>query len=267
MEFANDTDKLDQHFLIDQDVISRFIKEAKLKKSDIVVEVGSGKGTISNLIADKVKKLYIIELDRRLEKYLVPLSYEKGNIELIFDSVLDTYIPPCDKIVTSLPYSIVEPFIYKIIKCDFKEILMITGSRFANNVFENKITKLSLLTNCFFKAEKIMDILPESFNPKPRVLSSMIRLTPIKENDLSDNMIIFRNLYFYDDKKIKNSLVESFIRLNYLKNIKMTQKEAKKIVSELSINEELLGKTFNAISNEELNVIYESINTYMKNTL
>ena len=115
--------------------------------------------------------------------------------------------------------------------------------------------------------EKIMDILPESFNPKPRVLSSMIRLTPIKENDLSDNMIIFRNLYFYDDKKIKNSLVESFIRLNYLKNIKMTQKEAKKIVSELSINEELLGKTFNAISNEELNVIYESINTYMKNTL
>lgn len=263
MEFINETDKLDQHFLVDQTIIDRFIKEANLKKSDVVVEVGPGKGNISKFIADKVKKLYLIELDRRLEKYLVPLSYEKGNIELIFDSVLDTFIPECDKIITSLPYSIVEPFIYKVIKCDFKEMLMITGSRFANNVMENKITKLSLLTNSFFKVEKIMDIIPESFNPKPRVLSSMIKLTKIKETDLSDAMIILRNLYFYDDKKIKNALIESFIRLNYLKNIKLTQKEAKKIVNELNIDEILLNKTFNSISNEELNIIYESIMKYL----
>ena len=263
MEFINETDKLDQHFLVDQTIIDRFIEEANLKKSDVVVEVGPGKGNISKFIADKVKKLYLIELDRRLEKYLVPLSYEKGNIELIFDSVLDTFIPECDKIITSLPYSIVEPFIYKVIKCDFKEMLMITGSRFANNVMENKITKLSLLTNSFFKVEKIMDIIPESFNPKPRVLSSMIKLTKIKETDLSDAMIILRNLYFYDDKKIKNALIESFIRLNYLKNIKLTQKEAKKIVNELNINEDLLNKTFNSISNEELNIIYESIMKYL----
>ena len=263
MEFINETDKLDQHFLVDQTIIDRFIKEANLKKSDVVVEVGPGKGNISKFIADKVKKLYLIELDRRLEKYLVPLSYEKGNIELIFDSVLDTFIPECDKIITSLPYSIVEPFIYKVIKCDFKEMLMITGSRFANNVMENKITKLSLLTNSFFKVEKIMDIIPESFNPKPRVLSSMIKLTKIKETDLSDAMIILRNLYFYDDKKIKNALIESFIRLNYLKNIKLTQKEAKKIVNELNIDEVLLNKTFNSISNEELNIIYESIMKYL----
>lgn len=263
MEFINETDKLDQHFLVDQTIIDRFIEEANLKKSDVVVEVGPGKGNISKFIADKVKKLYLIELDRRLEKYLVPLSYEKGNIELIFDSVLDTFIPECDKIITSLPYSIVEPFIYKVIKCDFKEMLMITGSRFANNVMENKITKLSLLTNSFFKVEKIMDIIPESFNPKPRVLSSMIKLTKIKETDLSDAMIILRNLYFYDDKKIKNALIESFIRLNYLKNIKLTQKEAKKIVNELNIDEVLLNKTFNSISNEELNIIYESIMKYL----
>jgi len=263
MEFINETDKLDQHFLVDQKVIDRFVDEANLSKNDIVVEVGPGKGNISALIADKVKKLYLIELDERLKKYLIPLSYEKGNIEIIFDNVLDTFIPVCDKIITSLPYSIVEPFIYKIIKCDFKEILMITGSRFANNVSENKTTKLSLLTNCFFKAEKLMDILPESFNPKPRVLSSIIRLTPIKENDLDDVMIIFRNLYFYADKKIKNGLVESFIRLNYLKGTKLTQKESKSIVNELNLNENLLNKTFNEVSNDELKILYDSIWGYI----
>ena len=262
MEFINETDKLDQHFLIDQTIIEKFIKEARLKSSDVVVEIGPGKGNISRIIADNVKKLYLIELDHRLEKYLLPLSYEKGNIEIMFDSALDTFIPICDKIITSLPYSIIEPFIYKIIKCDFKEALMITGSKFANNVLENSITKLALLTNCFFKVEKIMDILPEAFNPKPRVLSSMIRMIPIKEDDLNDKMIIFRNLYFYGNKKVKNALIESFIRLNYLKNINLTQKESKKIVSNLELNDELLAKTFDTISNEELKELYDSICRY-----
>lgn len=263
MEFINETDHLDQHFLIDEEVINRFIKEANLKKKDVIVEVGPGKGNISSIIADKVSKLYLIELDRRLEKYLRPLSYEKGNIELIFDNVLDTFIPSCDKIITSLPYSIVEPFIYKIIKCDFKEILMITGSKFANNVIENNITRLSLLTNCFFKTNKIMDILPESFDPKPRVLSSMIRLIPIKEKDLNDTSIIFRNLFFYADKKVKNGLVESLIRLNYLKGINMTQREAKSIVSSFNLNEKILSETMSEVSNEELNVLYDKVNSWI----
>ena len=259
MKFINETNKLDQHFLIDEDVIKRFINEANLNKNDVVVEIGPGKGNISSIIADKVKKLYLIELDKRLEKYLIPLSYEKGNIKLAFDSALDTFIPSCDKIITSLPYSIIEPFIYKIIKCDFKEIIMITGSKFANNVLENKVTKLSFLTNCFFKAEKIIDILPESFNPKPRVLSSMIRLIPIKENDLSDTMIIFRNLYFYNDKKIKNALVESLIRLNYLKDLSLTKKEAKEIVNKLNLDDDILEKTFDNVSNIELNILFDKV--------
>ena len=258
MEFINETDRLDQHFLVDESVINKFIETAKLNSSDIVVEVGPGKGNISKLIAPKVKKLYLIEKDERLRHYLSRLS-ELENIEITYDNVLDTYIPKCDKIITSLPYSIIEPFIYKIIKCDFKEIIMITGNRYADSVINNKISKLSLLTNCFFKTEKIMDILPESFDPKPRVLSSMIKMVKIGEKDLSDILIIFRNLFFYGDKKIKNGLMESFIRLNYLKGKNLTKKEAKEIISKLNISEDILSKDFNVISNEELVIMYSEI--------
>ncbi len=264
MEFKNETDKLDQHFLIDEKVISRFIDEASLKKSDVVVEVGPGKGNISALIASKVKKLYLIEIDQRLGKYLIPFTERNDNVEIIFDNVLDTYIPECDKIITSLPYSITEPFIKKVIKCNFKELFMITGSNYASNVIKNDISKLSLLTNCFFKVEKIMDILPESFNPKPRVLSSMIKLVKINENDLNDTLVIFRNLFFYGNKKVKNALIESFIRINYLKGNKLTQKESKEIVKNLDINQLLLSKTFEIISNDELKYLYEKIENYFK---
>ena len=60
MEFKNETDRFDQHFLVEQSVIDKFISEAKLKNSDIVVEIGPGKGVITEKIAAKVKKLYVI---------------------------------------------------------------------------------------------------------------------------------------------------------------------------------------------------------------
>ena len=108
-----------------------------------------------------------------------------------------------------------------------------------------------------------MDILPESFDPKPRVLSSMIKLIPIKEKDLNDTSIIFRNLFFYADKKVKNGLVESLIRLNYLKGINMTQREAKSIVSSFNLNEKILSETMSEVSNEELNVLYDKVNSWI----
>ena len=53
--------------------------------------------------------------------------------------MLDTYIPTCNKIVTSLPYSIIEPFINKLLKCQFEEIIMITGKKYAEAVVTKKV--------------------------------------------------------------------------------------------------------------------------------
>ena len=106
-----------------------------------------------------------------------------------------------------MPYSIIEPFINKLVKCEFKEIIMITGNNYANNVLENK-NKLALLTNSYFKFTKIMEILPESFNPKPRVLSALIKLEKKEPDDLLSK--IFKNLFYYQDKKLKNALTYAY---------------------------------------------------------
>lgn len=259
MEFKNETDRFDQHFLVDQSVIDKFISEAKLKNSDIVVEIGPGKGVITEKIAAKAKKLYVIEIDERLKPILLPLTNKYKNIEFIFNNVLDTFIPECDKIITSLPYSIVEPFINKIIKCQFNELLMITGATYADNVVNNKKNKLALLTNCYFKTTKIMDIIPEAFDPKPRVLSSMIKLVPVSEDELSDSLLICRYLFFFKGKKLKNALVESLIKKEKLREKILTQKEAKAIVEQLNFDSDLLNKEFMLFSNKELEHLFEKI--------
>lgn len=253
--FQNDTNYLDQHFLVDESIINKMITESHLQKSDIVVEVGPGKGTLTKLIAPLVSKLYCIELDKRLQEYLNPICAKYHNIEVIYQNVLNTYIPDCNKMITSLPYSILEPFMYKMIRCHFNELIMITGKKYVDSL--STITKLSLLTNAFFKVDVIMDIPPLSFAPSPRVMSSMIRLTPLAENKLSITYQIIRHLFYYHDMKIKNALMETLIKINH-----MTKKEAKALITQMNISNSLLEEKFETLSNTEANELYQLLQSY-----
>jgi 16S rRNA A1518/A1519 N6-dimethyltransferase RsmA/KsgA/DIM1 with predicted DNA glycosylase/AP lyase activity len=246
--FENDTDFLDQHFLIDEKVINEFINICNFNQKDIVVEVGPGKGTLTQLIAPKVKELYVIEKDIRLKPFLDEIP----NIKIIYNDVIKVNFPVCNKIITALPYSIIEPFIYKMKTVNFDELYMIMGSNYVNNVLNNKITNLSLLTNSFFDLTKYMDITPESFNPQPHTMSSLIKLS-FKANPSKINLF-FQNMYNLDEKTCKNAMVESLIKLNNL-----SQKASKQIINNLNIDENILNKKFNLINNEELENIYQKI--------
>ena len=253
--FENDTDYLDQHFLIDEKIINDFVNYAMINKDDEVIEIGPGKGNITKLLLDKAKKVTVIEKDERLIPYLLELKKKHSNLEIIHGNVLDTYIPDCDKIVTSLPYSIIEPFINKIIKCKFKTLTMIMGSNYIEEVMNKSNNKLSLLTNSFFNVEKLEDIEPSSFEPSPKTLSGIIKLSPLKLDKIKDkNKYIIRQLFFYRNMKIKNALKEAIISYE-----NCTQKAAKEKISKLNIEEFILEDKMETISNSNLEKLIDYI--------
>lgn len=260
-EFINNTNYLDQHFLIDKSIINRLIDESNLKSTDNVVEIGPGKCEISEIIARRVGHLTCIEIDRRLEHFINVLVDKNKNVDVVYGSALNVYIPSCTKIISSLPYSITEPFVEKMLRCDFDEALLIVGKKFADCVVEEKKNKLALLTNSFFKIEKIIDIFPESFNPQPRVMSSMIRMIPLKREDLKYNFkkFIFREMFFHRDKKLKNNLSEALIEFAKLHEEKLTKKESKAVIEEYNIPKETLNKLMENLSNDEFELIYDSL--------
>ena len=260
-EFVNDTNYLDQHFLIDKSIINAFIDASNLRISENVIEIGPGKGEISDTIARRVKHLTCIEIDRSLEPFINVLKDRHRNVDVIYGSALNVYIPACDKIISALPYSITEPFIEKLLRCEFLEAILIVGKKFADNVIEKNLNKLSLLTNSFFRVERIMDIAPDAFDPKPRVMSSMIRLTPIKREDLNHNYkkFIFRELFFYRDRKLKNNLMEAIIEFVKLHDKKMTKKESKAIIEGYDLPKEMLNKRMENLSNEEFELLYNAL--------
>ena len=139
------------------------------------------------------------------------------------------------------------------------EAILIVGKRFADNVIEKKHNKLALLTNSFFVTEKIMDIAPDAFNPAPRVMSSMIRLTKVNREELTHSFkrFIFREMFFNRDRKLKNNLMESLIEFVKLHGKKLTKKEAKSIIEGYELPKEMLNKKMENLSNEEYDKLYE----------
>lgn len=261
-DFINDINYLDQHFLIDKSIINALIDASNLKINENIVEIGPGKGNISETIARRVNHLTCVEIDRNLEPFINVLKDKFNNVDVIYGNALNIYIPACDKIISALPYSITEPFIEKLIRCEFTEAILIVGRRFADSVIEKKHNKLSLLTNSFFVCEKIMDIAPDAFSPSPRVMSSMIRLTKVKREDLhhSFKRFMFRELFFNRDRKLKNNLMESLIAFVDLHNKKLTKKEAKSIIEEYNLPKDMLNKKMENLSNEEYELLYKVLN-------
>lgn len=261
MEFENDTDYLDQHFLVDRKVINEFIDAANLGILDNVVEIGPGKCEISEIIARRVKHLTCIEIDRNLEPFINVLMDKCNNVDVIYGNALNAYIEPCDKIVSCLPYSITEPFIEKLLRCDFKECTLIVGKRYADNVINKSLTKLALLTNSFFDVEKIDDITPDAFNPSPRVMSSIIKLYPVKRESIKNSFkrFVFREMFFYRDRKLKNNLMEALIEFAKAHDQKLTKRESKSVINEYNIPKEILEKQIENLSNEEYEIVYNSL--------
>ena len=101
-----------------------------------------------------------------------------------------------------------------------------------------------------------MDIKPESFEPKPRVMSSLLVLTKKDFNNLDLEDKILNLLYRYRYMKVKNALKEILIKLNNI-----TQREARDIISKYNIDDNILEKIFDELSNDEVKELKNCIKT------
>jgi 16S rRNA (adenine1518-N6/adenine1519-N6)-dimethyltransferase len=245
--FENDTNFLDQHFLVDEKIIKTFIDSCEINKDDIVLEIGPGKGVLTKYLNEQASKLLVIEKDIRLLPFL-------KDYDVTYRDVLHYDIPDVNKIVTSLPYSITEPFLYKLLDVNFDKLIMMCGKNFVDNLEKNN-TKLSIMCNLYFNYTKICDVKPDSFNPKPKVMSSLITMTKKSEEELSKKDKIVRLLYKYRYMKVKNALKEILIKLDNL-----TQRQAKDIIKNYNINEDISNKLFDELSNSEVVELYKQIN-------
>ena len=161
--------------------------------------------------------------------------------------------------VPTFPPNVITPFF--VIFISYAANSVTNSSSFCNLtvLFSREICKL--FTNSFFDVSKIMDITPDAFEPAPRVMSSMIRLVPVERDSLkfSFKRFIFREMFFHRERKLKNNLMEALIEFAKLHDKKLTKKESKCIIEEYQIPKETLNKLMENITNEEYELIYNTL--------
>lgn len=260
-----DVDLKDQHFLVNGKAIDAVVKAADIKPTNSVIEVGPGLGHLTEELANRAKSVLAIEIDRQFEGPLREVQKRRPNLEVVYKNVLETELPSCDKIVASLPFSILEPFITKLTKARFKLATLVTGKRFAYEVEaqpeNHNYGKLSALVQGRFEAQKVTEIDKSSFWPKPRVNTAIINLEPQESKELREEPVKFvmGEVILQPDKKVKNALREAIIRFDELRGRRGTKRRAREMISKLGLSSEILEKMPEQLSNRELRSIGKSL--------
>ena len=258
---------LGQNYLIDKNKRDQIINFGNLTKDDVVLEIGTGIGTLTIELAKRAGKVIAIEQDTKIANILSErLEEEKiDNVELINDDALNIDFPKFNKIISNLPYQISSPITFKFLNYDFDLAVLMYQKEFARRMKGQVNTKdySRLSAMLYFKCdvEKLTDVSSESFIPKPQIDSTVVKLTP-KENKISkDDFKVYSNytkaLFQHRNKKIRNALIDSrHVVCN------LDKKEMKNKINSIENDEinEYLKKRVTAISPEEILFLSKELN-------
>ena len=183
-----------QNFLIDQIILGRIIDALSLNKHDEVLEIGCGKGALTERILAKEVNLRGVEIDRDLIEELNLIKLKNRNLDVLNEDILKINLKDISesklRIVGNLPYNISSKIMLWSIKNKdmIEDVHFMLQKEFAERLISSPNKKsygrLSILAQLFFNVEELFDVPSESFFPEPKVDSLFLRLKPKENKDL-----------------------------------------------------------------------------------
>ena len=253
---------LGQNFLVDKNIIQKIVNIIDIKGKE-VFEVGPGTGNLTTEILNAYpKKLYVVEKDNDLSKILNEKF--KDQISLFNEDILkfDPESLSSNKLIVfgNLPYNISTEILCNWIinltnkNCWFSKLVLMFQKEVADRIIAEFNTstygRLAIITNWRLKVEKIFDIEPECFAPRPKIQSSVLCFTP------RDN--------FFKIKNPKNIEIVSRVFFNHRR--KMLKKPFNKlfngdlkILNKLKIDLNLRPHNLNLETYYKLVIEYENL--------
>ena len=240
---------LGQNFLKSEKILAKIIQTADLKDGDLVLEIGPGKGVLTEKLLEKVKKVVAVEKDARLIEFLrnkFALDIQNGKLELISADILDFQLPNFRfghsmskfggryKIVANIPYYITGKFLRKFLSADCQpsKMVLLLQKEVARRIVGSAKTEggakqtvkesiLSISVKVYGEPKYIQTVKAENFAPAPKVDSALLLIDNISKN-------FFKN--------IDEAVFFQLIRAGFSKKRKM-------LVNNLSQRERGVGST------------------------
>lgn len=175
-----DVDRLDQHLIIDPEVVRIVVDVARIKASDVVCEIGPGPGTITHELARRARRVVAIEIDPRFRPLLDELP---ANVEVRYADAARGRWPHFDALVCNPPYGLLDAIVRRLFTLRPSRAVFLTGTAASRALVAPpgtaEFTRLSLITQASFEVDVVADVPADAFVPRPHTTSRIIRLVPL----------------------------------------------------------------------------------------
>ncbi|NFN95337.1 MULTISPECIES: 16S rRNA (adenine(1518)-N(6)/adenine(1519)-N(6))-dimethyltransferase RsmA [Clostridium] len=260
---------LGQNFLLDESVLNDIVDGAEVNENDFIIEIGPGVGTLTAKLLQKAKMVTCIELDNDLIPILQQELGEYDKFELIHNDALKVDFNEIMKgeehvkLVANLPYYVTTPIIVKLLKENhkFESLTIMIQKEVAERINAEPNCKeygaLSVLVQYYCNTKIVRKVSPESFMPRPKVDSIVIRLDRLNNPRVK-----------VQDEKLLFDIVRAGFNMrrktlwNATKVVGLSKEDLQKAFDSCNIDPKRRAET---LSIEEFAVLADSIHNIRKN--
>ena len=226
-----------QHWLKDQGILDQIVNAAKLNYDDCVLEVGPGKGALTDkLIKSQARFIQSIELDRDLIVGLKKRFSHQNKFSLKEGDVLSVPLEPdngliINKVVANIPYNITGPLLKRLIgelgkapENSYETLVLLMQKEVAQRILalpgNSNFSALTVRIQLLAKCQDVCDVPSKCFQPAPKVDSKVVLIKPIISSDPEFYAIgvllekLLKLAFSGRRKKLRNT-IGSFVTSNY----------------------------------------------------
>lgn len=181
--------RLGQHFLHDRGILARIVRAVQIEPGERVVEIGPGRGALTEHLLQAGADLVAVELDPALAEHLRQRFGDEKNFRLVEGDFLNVELAelagqnPKIAVAGNLPYYVTSPIVRRVLDSSdlvSRAVFLVqkeTGERIAARKGTRDYGFLSALCRLRAEPELLFPVKPGAFRPPPRVDSAVIRLT------------------------------------------------------------------------------------------
>ncbi len=209
-----------QHFLHDERVLAAIADASSPLPGETIIEIGPGRGALTDILARRDNPLVAIEIDRALSEQLRERYASNSRVRIIEGDVLQTDIAALANgsfvVVGNVPYYITTPIIFNILRAPFPRhavflVQLEVAERIVADAGSRTYGALSVNVQAIATAEILFEVPGTAFRPPPKVTSAVVRITPRADAIVSpDEAVRFRGfvqgLFGMRRKQIANVL-------------------------------------------------------------
>jgi 16S rRNA (adenine1518-N6/adenine1519-N6)-dimethyltransferase len=215
--------KLGQHFLVHGSILERIAAAACPEREPLVVEIGPGRGALTEKLLKRAERVVAIELDYSLVEHLrhrfAAVGIGAPRLEIVHADALTTDLSQWSDapVVGNLPYYAATAIIGQTVRLRTMRAVFLIQKEVADRLIAQPRTReygyLTVATRLFADARLLFGVKPGAFHPPPKVDSAVVLLTPSADPwDIdADAFLRFLGLCFqYKRKTLRNNLAETY---------------------------------------------------------